>query len=146
MTAKRLPCLEGQLPALESEEGDVLGKAGGEFESTRQLVEWLKSNGADLDDKLSKVQRAQAAAFTALIRTQLEPASTYTSWCESESFAKHMRVGPIPCACLPPPSIYPPSTRCSSIVHTKMCGMLCTLSSNDVLKNAVDVHCRVHTV
>ena len=83
---------EGQLPALESEDGDIIGKASGEFETTRQILEWLRSNGADLDKKLSNAQQAQAAGFAAYIRTHLEPASIYTSWCESESFSKHMRV------------------------------------------------------
>lgn len=82
----------GQLPALERPNGEIIGKGGSDFEVTKQLIDWLKANEADLDAKLSKQQQAQAAAFTALIRNQLEPASIYTSWCESESFSKHMRV------------------------------------------------------
>lgn len=82
----------GNLPALENADGDIFGKLGGEFETSQHLIDCLKAEGNDLDSKLSRIQQGQAVAFAALMRSQLEPATIYTSWCESESFSKHMRV------------------------------------------------------
>ena len=37
------------------------------------------------------MQRAEQLAFLALIEAKLEPASTYTTWCEGESYGRHTR-------------------------------------------------------
>lgn len=87
----------GNLPALESADGDILGKSGGEFETARHLIDTLKADTIDLDSKLTRQQQAQCAAFSALISLSLEPASIYTSWCEQESFSKYMRVSKHSC-------------------------------------------------
>ena len=55
-------------------------------------MEALKGQKVDLDSRLSGAQRAQAEAFAALMQYRLEPASLYTTWCEWESFSKHVRV------------------------------------------------------
>ena len=66
--------------------------SGGEFEAARSLLEALRERSVDLDKRLSATQRAESLAFAALIQNRLEPATTYTNWCEWESFSKHMRV------------------------------------------------------
>jgi hypothetical protein len=37
------------------------------------------------------MQRAELLAFLALIAAKLEPATTYTTWCEGESYSRHTR-------------------------------------------------------
>ena len=37
------------------------------------------------------LQRAELLAFTALVEAKLEPATTYTTWCEGESYRRHTR-------------------------------------------------------
>ena len=66
--------------------------SGGEFEAARSLLEALKERSVALDKRLSATQRAESLAFAALIQNRLEPATTYSNWCEWESFSKHMRV------------------------------------------------------
>ena len=66
--------------------------SGGEFEAARSLLEALKERSVNLDERLSATQRAESLAFAALTQNRLEPATTYTNWCEAESFSKHMRV------------------------------------------------------
>lgn len=77
---------------MENAEGELFSKAGGEFESANHIIQTLKAGQLDLDAQLHAQEQAQAAAFIALMRNQLEPASLYTSWCEWESFSKHTRV------------------------------------------------------
>jgi len=47
--------------------------------------------GADLDAALPPAARADVAAWTALAVGALEPASTYTAWCEPAAYAAHTR-------------------------------------------------------
>lgn len=45
----------------------------------------------DLDRGLTVSQRAEAAAFAALVEAKLQPAIAFTTWCEAEAFARHTR-------------------------------------------------------
>lgn len=45
----------------------------------------------NLDRGLSPGQRAEAAAFSALVDSQLAPALVYSGWCEGDAFAAHTR-------------------------------------------------------
>ena len=84
----------GQLPALETPQElvDAAAPSGSEFESARAIVEHLRHSRQDLDAGLSPAQKAEAAAFAALVEAKLEPAVLWTTWCESESFSKHTQV------------------------------------------------------
>lgn len=83
----------GQLPALADQEGNVLpSRVGSESEAARSLIEELKARNVDLDAQLSRHQQAQVLAFTSLVQSRLEPATTYTNWCEWESFSQYTRV------------------------------------------------------
>lgn len=82
----------GQLPAVEAEGAVLASSTGSESDAARSLFAELARRGADLDAKLDAQQRAQIIAFSALVERCLEPATLYTTWCESESFSKHTRV------------------------------------------------------
>lgn len=43
----------------------------------------------DLDRGLTAAQRAEAAAFAALVEAKLRPAIAHTTWCEAGAFAQH---------------------------------------------------------
>ena len=83
----------GQLPALQDENGlqlPVLENDWDEFEAARCVISALKER-QDLDSALDSGQAAQCAAFTALIRMYLEPASIWTQWAEPEGY-RQMKV------------------------------------------------------
>lgn len=84
----------GQLPALETPQElvDAAAPSGSEFDSARAIVEHLRHSRQDLDAGLSPAQKAEAAAFAALVEAKLEPAVLWTTWCEAESFSKHTQV------------------------------------------------------
>jgi len=50
------------------------------------IIEYARAAGADLDAALTPAQRAEAAAWACLGRAALEPASTYSTWCEPASY------------------------------------------------------------
>ena len=45
----------------------------------------------DLDRGLTASQKAEAAAFAALVEAKLQPALVYTTWVEGDAFAQHTR-------------------------------------------------------
>ena len=45
----------------------------------------------DLDRGLTASQKAEAAAFAALVEAKLHPALMYTTWVEGDAFAQHTR-------------------------------------------------------
>ena len=71
---------------------DAAAPSGSEFDSARAIVEHLRNSRQDLDAGLSPAQKAEAAAFAALVEAKLEPAVLWTTWCEAESFSKHTQV------------------------------------------------------
>ena len=46
---------------------------------------------ADLDRGLTASQKAEAAAFGALVEAKLQPALVYSTWCEGGAFSQHTR-------------------------------------------------------
>lgn len=52
----------------------------------------LQVNAKDIDRQLSGSEMADLTAFSSLIQNDLEPATLYTTWCETESFSKHAQV------------------------------------------------------
>ena len=102
----------GQLPALEDDQGlrlPFMENENDEFEAARHVINALKKH-KDLDVALDSTQKAQGAAFLALIRLYLEPASIWTSWGENVSFNQHLKVTFLTSnhrRCLPPPTFCP---------------------------------------
>ncbi len=49
------------------------------------------AQAANLDRGLTAAQRAEAAAFGALVEARLQPAIAYTTWCEGSAYVAHTR-------------------------------------------------------
>eukprot|EP00884_Botryococcus_braunii_P002927 jgi/Botrbrau1/12635/Bobra.67_1s0001.1 len=80
----------GEVPAMECNHVLVgTPKDADSFGAARALIAHLKANGQDIDAGLPDEHRAELLAFTALCQTQLEPATLFTTWCETESFNKY---------------------------------------------------------
>ncbi|PRW33295.1 metaxin 1 [Chlorella sorokiniana] len=89
----------GQVPALDTS-ADLVGADAAaahlplplaELAAARTMIDYLKHKVVNLDRGLSTAQRAEAAAFTALVEARLQPALVYSSWCEGEAYAAHTR-------------------------------------------------------
>lgn len=83
-------CLSGQHPALAIND-DIIAETE-EFQSARSCIQHLQNNLHDLDRELSTSDKADLAAFSSLIQNTLEPATLYTTWCESLSFSDRAQV------------------------------------------------------
>ncbi|PSC73709.1 metaxin-1 isoform X2 [Micractinium conductrix] len=90
----------GQLPALDTS-ADLVGAHAAvsgsappplaEFAAARQLIDYLKRKVVDLDRGLTASQRAEAAAYAALVEAKLQPALVFTTWCEAGPYGAHTR-------------------------------------------------------
>lgn len=80
----------GQHPAIATS-NDIIAE-NEEFQSARACIQHLQSNCQDLDGQLSSSEKADLVAFSSLIQNSLEPATLYSTWCESESFNQHTQV------------------------------------------------------
>lgn len=88
-TSERSPT--GQLPALER---DVyLSPADrDEFQTARDIISYAKKHIRDLDASLSLGQRADLLAFSSLVETRLDVATTLTTWVEARGFSEYKKV------------------------------------------------------
>lgn len=81
----------GQLPALEINT-DISQAADSEFAAARAVIAFAKKHLKDLDSHLSPSQRAELLAFSSLVESRLDLASTYSTWFESKGFAELKKV------------------------------------------------------
>ena len=84
-----MSCL-GHQPAVDTS-GDFMAEDE-EYQSARAIIKHLQNQTQDIDAELSDSDRADLTAFHTLIQTALEPATSYTMWCEAESFNKYTQV------------------------------------------------------
>ncbi|GFR41093.1 hypothetical protein Agub_g1737 [Astrephomene gubernaculifera] len=77
----------GQLPALERE-AYISPAESDEFASAASVIAYAKKHVRDLDSHLSLGQRADLLAFTTLVESRLNVATTLTTWCEARGFAE----------------------------------------------------------
>ncbi|KAL4440053.1 hypothetical protein ABPG75_003054 [Micractinium tetrahymenae] len=88
-----------QLPVLDAGADLVAPDSGAaaapgplaEFAAARVMIDYLKQKCVDLDRGLTASQRAEAAAYAALLEGKLQPALLYGAWCEAGPFAAHTR-------------------------------------------------------
>ncbi|KAG2500018.1 hypothetical protein HYH03_002300 [Edaphochlamys debaryana] len=80
----------GQLPCLER--GSFLLPADSdEFASSTALIAYAKKHIRDLDAPLSLGQRADLLAFSTLVETRLNAATTISCWGESRGFSEYKK-------------------------------------------------------
>lgn len=83
----------GRLPALEH--GFNLPEAeascASDFDTARFLLRHLCDNVVNLDEKLAPDVIPDVLPFTSLVEMHLEPATTFTTWCEDQSYTKFVQ-------------------------------------------------------
>jgi metaxin len=88
----------GQVPALDTEGGDLIGSDNAEsiatqFEGAKEIINHLQRRlTSNLDSHLSPAARADSLSFITLLETKLIPALLYTTWCEDEAYSKLTRI------------------------------------------------------
>lgn len=113
------PCPSaGTTPALDHD-GDLAAAPAGAppAAAAAAVIDAARAAGADLDAALPAAARADVAAWTALAVGALEPASTFTAWCEPAAYAAHTRPaygGGLP---FPLSRLVPRSTRAAALAR-----------------------------
>jgi hypothetical protein len=81
----------GQVPAIERG-ADVSEASVSEFTAAQAVISFCKKNSLDLDANLSGAQRAELLAFSTLVTTKLNLATTLCTWCEDSGFKAFKQV------------------------------------------------------
>lgn len=63
-----------------------------EFQTARDIISYAKKHIRDLDASLSLGQRADLLAFSSLVETRLDVATTLTTWVEARGFSEYKKV------------------------------------------------------
>lgn len=83
-------CTPGCLPCLEK--GDGIANTNhqtGDFAATREIIAFMKEQGDDADGPLSNSEKAVSRALTRLVQNDLEPATLYAAWVETEGYREY---------------------------------------------------------
>eukprot|EP00877_Chromochloris_zofingiensis_P010751 jgi/Chrzof1/592/Cz01g21160.t1 len=76
----------GVLPALEQASEIAPSQQPDDLAAAQAIIEHLKQHDLNIDTSLTAAQRADAMAFANLIHGKLDPATQYTTWCETRGF------------------------------------------------------------
>lgn len=60
-----------------------------DFGASREVIEFMKKQGDDADGPLSNSQKAMSGALTRLVQSDLEPATLYSAWVETEGYREY---------------------------------------------------------